>query len=149
MLQVVRGHRRPVGVSHFAGPARIERANEIDRSTVRVVEEERTQRSTHGIEAVGVVPQSEEDLLGHVVGFVHVIEDLAGEPIGGAAVTAIDLGESGFLVATNERHELRVTHLFQLIHGASDSRGYSESSAYWMTLSSMTSIPSPGQLAHL
>jgi hypothetical protein len=58
-----------------------------------------------------LIPESKKDLLGDVLSLRLIVQDLAGEPIDGATVAPIHLGEGHLAETRDERHELGVAGL--------------------------------------
>ncbi len=86
-------------------------AQQVDGPPVYLREEERAQRAAVRIEAVGVVPHPEVDLLHHLLGQRSLDQDTAREPEARVTVTAIDLRERVLIARRDGADELRVVEL--------------------------------------
>ena len=80
-------------------PAGVERADGVDGTGVGLGQQERAQGAPCRVEAVGLVPEAQEHLLGHVLGLGGAVEDAPGQAVDGAAVPAVHLGQRHLAVA--------------------------------------------------
>lgn len=93
-------------------------AHQIDAAAVRLGEQVRAQRSTRGIELLGIVPQSEEHLLDDVFRERPDAQDAEREPERRTCVTSIRLGERGLMEASDGHDELGVARASEVFgHG--------------------------------
>ena len=83
---------------------------------MRLGEQEGAQRAPGGVEAVGLLPQPQEDLLGHVLGLGGVVQDPLGQPEHGSAVAPVRLGQCHLAVAGDGSHELGIAHFVDTPH---------------------------------
>ena len=104
------------GVVGLAPLARARGADGVDRPAVRLGEQERPQGPAVGIETVGLVPQAQEDLLGHVLGVSAIVQDPPGQAVHGAAVAPVHLGQGHLAVTGDGGHQLGIAGFIDLGH---------------------------------
>ena len=108
--------RRFEGVPGLTEAARVRRTDGIDGSAVGLGQQEGAQGAPGGVEAVGLVPEAEEDLLGDVLGLGGVVQHPLGQAEDGPAVAPVHLGQGHLAVASDGGDELGVTDLVQVLH---------------------------------
>ena len=108
VLHVVAGLGGAHGVPGLAQAPRARGADGVDGPAVRLGQQERAQRPPGGVEAVGLVPQAQEHLLGDVLRLGRVVEDPPGQPVDGSAVAPVDLGQRHLAVAGDGGHQLGI-----------------------------------------
>ena len=105
----------------LAAPARLLLADGVDRTAVGERPEEAAQGPASRVDALRVLPQGHEHLLGDVLGGLPVDERPHGEPVDEAGVAVVQLDE-GSLVAAGQaldQHPLRPRGLMPFVHEAS------------------------------
>ena len=107
-------------------PVRFLPADRIDRTAVGERPEEAAQGAAPRIDALRMLPQGHEHLLGDVLGGLRVDQRPHGEPVDEAGVTVVQVDE-GRLVATGQaldQNPLRPPGLMPFVHEASPLHGH-------------------------
>ena len=81
---------------------------DIDGTAVGLRQQVTAQGAPFGVEALGMVPEPEEDLLHHLFGLGLIRQDPLRQAEHGAGVSPVDLAERLLLEARQREHEARV-----------------------------------------
>ncbi len=103
-VEVVASLGRGSGIALLALSAGSLGAKRVDGAAVGLGEQVGPQRAPVGIEALGMLPEPQEDLLDHVLGLGRVPQHPAGQAVGAAGVAAVGLGQS-IVVPPSDGHD--------------------------------------------
>src|SRR5207248_5078680 len=90
-------------------------AQHVDSPTVTVSEQIGTQRPPLGVEAVGLLPETEENLLGDLLGQGLLGEEPTGQGEHRPSVAAVGLGQRFLVIARDGQHQGAVASLLQSV----------------------------------
>src|SRR5580704_5219238 len=130
MLDVIAALGRLAGLSFLPTPPRRVRAQEVDRPTVGLGQQERPERSSVGVELLRLVPQAQEDLLEDLLRQGAVVDHPAGQSEDGAAMAAVRLGQGVFTPTADGDNQGAITGVVQggghrcLLFGATSVGGW-------------------------
>ena len=92
------------------------RADDVDGAAVGLGHEERPQRPPTRVEALGRVPQVDEDLLGHLLGQIGRPQDATGQGEHRSPVTPVRLGQRRLVHPGDRHHQGGVAGRLELQH---------------------------------
>jgi hypothetical protein len=95
-------------ISFLSSAPRSFRPEKVDAPSVCQGEEVRAERSTAGVESLGMPPEMKEHLLDDLLGQGAFAQKLSGQAMDGSRMASKDLGEGGLVVATDGNHEIGI-----------------------------------------